>query len=535
MSQPRNEFNELKHISRKDLIYYPQTIADVQNIIQCAIKNKLTVRTMGSEHSPADSIYSQSTNQMRMKLDGLLTKINQFDIDDSKEFALVTVGAGCCLGVNPSDRSSTLENSFTYQVDAKGFALPNLGGISHQTVAGFLSTSSSGGTPKHNIADVVEEIGFVDGTGQYRRVKKGEDLFNAIGVSIGLLGVITDVTFKLPKRYLVAGEEINLEMKDSCLVADSKGEYSALDQALFSQNEYVHINWFAQKYVNRVTLWHGEAVGTDTPIKPYNHALSSKGMTVLASDILFITNVLNETRGDEEKVQKLIGGLTKPFVPVDEIKGQQQFCDTWYKALPIDDQTGVDRLISMSFSEMWFPRQQLNTVMKTANALFEKNPKAAGNLLVELYCAKQSPFWLSPSNGGDAVRMDLYWWDHNSVGNPNQYFGQFYEAFKDVPGLRFHWGKYLPHPGEKYGSYTFSPDSLQKNYPKLADFLKCREQMDPDQLFVTDYWRNLLNIPAKPWHIFDIAKYIPGFSLFAAKAEKPAAPAIEHNSQPVLK
>ena len=336
---------------------------------------------------------------------------------------------------------------------------------------------------------------------------------------MGLLGVITDVTFKLPKKYCVKGQEINYEMKESCLMPDSKGEYSALKEILFKDSEYVHINWFAQKYTDRVSLWQGQAVDPKTPIEPYFHALSSKGQVLLASDILFTANVLNETKGDVEGVQKIIGNMMKPFVPVGE-KGQQSFCDIWYKALPIDDQAPVDGLISTSFSELWFSKDKLNQVMDTLKNLFAKNPKAAGNMIVELYCAKESPFWLSPSYGQDALRLDLYWWDKNLLGNANQYFGQFYESFKEIPSVRFHWGKHLPHAGEKYGEYIFSEETLQKTYPKLADFLKIREQMDPAQLFVTDYWRKIFSIPkpspaVKPWSLME---YIPGYSLFFARS-----------------
>lgn len=517
---------DLKEIKGMRDTYYPKSVEELKKIIQHARDNHLTVRTIGSEHSPPDAIYSQNEKQIKIKLEGSLSEIHQFEIDETKAVAKVTVGAGCYLGVNPRDKKSSWENSFNYQMDNKGFALPTLGGISHQTIAGFLSTSSSGGTAKHNIADVIEEIGFVDGLGEYHRTKRGEDLFNAVGVSMGLLGVITDVTLKLPKKYCVQGTEINTEMKDSCLMPDSSGAYTALNEALFL-NEYVHLNWFAQKYTNRVSLWSGSAVDPETPITPYFHALSAKGQVLLAADVLSTTNILNETKGDNENVQKLIGNMLKPFVPIGE-KGEQHFCDIWYKALPIDDQAPVDGLMDTSFSELWFPKENLNQVMDTLKKLFETNPKAAGNMVVELYCAKKSPFWMSPSYNHDVLRLDLYWWKYNLLGDANQYFGLFYEAFKDMPGVRFHWGKNLPHPGEKYGDYLFSEKYLQKNYPKLADFLKIREQMDPAQLFVTDYWRRLFSIPqpkpiVQPWGLWSALEYVPGVSYFFGAA-KPIAP-----------
>jgi hypothetical protein len=37
----------------------------------------------------------------------------------------------------------------------------------------------------------------------------------------------------------------------------------------------------------------------------------------------------------------------------------------------------------------------------------------SGNFIVELYSAKQSPYWLSPSYGYIVLRVDLYWWNKN--------------------------------------------------------------------------------------------------------------------------
>jgi len=31
----------------------------------------------------------------------------------------------------------------------------------------------------------------------------------------------------------------------------------------------------------------------------------------------------------------------------------------------------------------------------------------------------------------------------------------------------------------------------------MDDWLKLREEMDPDQVFVSEYWRGILEIPAK--------------------------------------
>jgi hypothetical protein len=45
-------------------------------------------------------------------------------------------------------RERSWEQSLCYALQQRGYALPDLGGISHQSVGGFLSTGSAGGTCK---------------------------------------------------------------------------------------------------------------------------------------------------------------------------------------------------------------------------------------------------------------------------------------------------------------------------------------------------------------------------------------------------
>lgn len=485
-------YKGLESIPNQAGIFHPRSVAEVQTLINFAKLHHFQVRAIGSAHSPQPAIYNaKNTHEIRIILDGDLRKIDSIEPDASKEFATVTAGAGCNLGVNPADKTSTLQNSFDYQVDQAGYALPTLGGISHQTIAGFLQTSSSGGSAKHNIADVIEAIEWVDGNGVIHYAKKGSDEFNAAVVSMGLFGIITHVTFQLPKKYLVEGVETNYELKDSFLAKDTDGHYTKLHNALFVDNEYIHINWLPQKYVDRTMQWVGNTQPDITlPIKPYVHTLSSKLMSHLAMLAFRIGNLIDEF-GHSEELVKLKADLLKLFCnPGDK----QEFRDVWYKALPIDDQADVDGDIKTLFSEFWFPEDQIDTVMQRLEELFRDNPKAAGNFIVELYCAKQSPFWLSPSYGHNVFRVDLYWWNRN-IGDSRKYFGIFWDKLLDVPGARLHWGKYLPIPGQQYGENSFAPQRLNQNYPKFADWLKLREKMDPQQMFVTDYWRQILDIP----------------------------------------
>jgi hypothetical protein len=478
----------------KDGIYYPRTKSELQSLILHAMASKSPVRVAGAAHSARAAIFgAKNTGEMRINLSGDFRKIISITPDTSHDFAIVKVGAGCNLGVNPADHRSTLDNSFNYQVNEAGFALPMLGGISHQTIAGFLQTSSSGGSVQHGIADVLEAIEWIDGNGVFHQANKGDDEFNAVAVSMGLFGIITQVTFKLQKKYLVEGQETNHQLNDSYLAKDTHGSHTQLHDALFVDHEYIHINWLPQKYVDRTMQWIGKSIAFDNtlPIVSYEHALKSKVKTTLATVVFGVGNFIDRLASCCDVCLRLKAQLYKPFANPNN---KQEFRDIWYRALPVDDQADVDGVVKTHFSELWFPEDRMDLVMQKLEQLFAENPTAAGNFIVELYAAKQSPLWLSPAFGHNAFRVDLYWWDKNH-GDINQYFSLFWEKLLDIPGARLHWGKYLPIPGQQYGDKVFESDVIYRNYPLFNKWLTLREVMDPQQLFVTDYWRSILNIP----------------------------------------
>ena len=79
---------------------------------------------------------------------------------------------------------------------ARDLALPALGAITQQTVAGAVSTSTHGGSLEiGSISDQVESLRLVRTDGQVVEIDRTSDLFPAAGVSLGLLGIISTITF----------------------------------------------------------------------------------------------------------------------------------------------------------------------------------------------------------------------------------------------------------------------------------------------------------------------------------------------------
>jgi len=176
------------------------------------------------------------------------------------------------------------------------------------------------------------------------------------------------------------------------------------------------------------------------------------------------------------------------FNPVDSKSDPpQKFWDTWWDGLPMDNKVD-DKLMPVDFTEIWIPIEKSKDVMTALRDFYRQNGfKATGSFSCEVYSAKKSVFWMSPSYDRDVIRIDIFWFGYNSGSPSENYYPQFWNLLMKNTDFscRFHWGKYMP----------VAPEYLKKQYPKWDEFMLLRNKMDPDQIFVTDYWRKHLGIP----------------------------------------
>jgi D-arabinono-1,4-lactone oxidase len=85
--------------------------------------------------------------------------------------------------------------------------------------------------------------------------------------------------------------------------------------------------------------------------------------------------------------------------------------------------------------------------------------------------------------GRDVVKVDLLV-GYNRAIRPKS-ISRYWRLFKDKGvDYRLHWGKALSDDVEY----------IRRQYPRWDDFMRLRDEMDPHQVFVTDYWRRHLGI-----------------------------------------
>lgn len=448
------------------MIHHPADESEVQELVAHARARDLPLRVIGTGHSVDPAILDPQ---------GIAVALDRLDgIDYDDERMRVTVGGGVRLGGNPRDRSggSPVETGLCWRLEQRGWALPITAGVTHQTVAGFLMTGSAGGSRRHALTEQVAGLRLVDGTGEVHDLSPGDDRFDAAGVSMGLLGIVTAVTLRCVERFDVKGSE---------RIA-SAAELDGLD-ALLRESEYARAYWWPQRGVDKLSIWTARSVpGPPSPDRrPYRLLPEIAGSTTPAQAVAG-TAIGAACRS--ARWNRGLAALYNAFLPDGE---SQEFRDAWWRVLPQDDDLD-ERFFDSTWCELWLPAETTGDAIDRLREHYRTGGLAAtGAYTLEIYAAPPSRFWLSPGYGRESTRLNVCW-HQRTKGDPREtYFPQFWNLLADL-GFRMHWGKHrFPDPAR-------AAAHARAAHPRLCDFLEVRENMDPDGVFLSDYWREQLGV-----------------------------------------
>jgi FAD-linked oxidoreductase len=162
----------------------PRTTVEVVALVAAAHRAGERIKVIGAGHSFTPTAM---TNGTMLSLDAM-NAVQHVDTATGR----VTVQAGIRL------------RDLSEQLAAKGLALPNLGDINVQSLAGAISTATHGtGIGLGNLATCVVAMEMVSGTGEVVRCSETErpDLLQVARVGLGALGVVTSVTLQCVPRF----------------------------------------------------------------------------------------------------------------------------------------------------------------------------------------------------------------------------------------------------------------------------------------------------------------------------------------------
>jgi FAD/FMN-containing dehydrogenase len=123
-------------------------------------------------------------------------------------------------------------------------------------------------------------------------------------------------------------------------------------------------------------------------------------------------------------------------------------------------------------SEYAVPRESVHEVLRQLRAGV---PRLAHPVMfpVEIRVAAADDIWLSTAYGRDSAYVAI----HQYTGLPYQEYFRLFESIAAGVGGRPHWGK----------MHTRDAAYLGEAYPRFADFLRIRDELDPDRRFANPY------------------------------------------------
>jgi FAD/FMN-containing dehydrogenase len=196
-------------------VHLPRGLDEVRGIVRDAAAAGRRLRVLGAGHSWSPLVESSEVLLDLRHLDSCVV------VDPEKR--LVSVGAGV--------RLFALNNFLT----SRQLALPNLGHVSAQTAVGAVMTGTHGSGPAAVLATRVQRLTLVQADGTVRNIGPEDgDLFDAARISLGALGVITEM-------HVVAVPRFNLRQQRRRLTfADAFGPQLA---TRLGRDSYQHYEW----------------------------------------------------------------------------------------------------------------------------------------------------------------------------------------------------------------------------------------------------------------------------------------------------
>ena len=152
-------------------MYTPGNLEELRQLVQFALANDKVIRVRGAGHSASRAVFDDASIPVQLIRNFMTVTVNS---DNT-----VTAGGGCFIGHNPFSKFSIPEKSLVQdslfrkllayeylqeaELNKRDRALRVLGGMDHQTVAGFLQTASAGGSFYFNLGSDLLSLEILNG------------------------------------------------------------------------------------------------------------------------------------------------------------------------------------------------------------------------------------------------------------------------------------------------------------------------------------------------------------------------------------
>ena len=406
----------------------PRATEEVADVVRHAAESGRRVKAIGAGHSFTEAA---STDGVQLSLDRM-TRVLDVDVSSGR----VRVEAGIRL------------HALNEALATVGLALPNLGDIDEQSIAGAIATATHGtGLELGNLATTVVGMELVDGRGEVRRLD--DDLLRIARVGLGALGIVTEVTLHcIPAFRLHARETV--EPLDDLL--DGLIEHAAAV-------DHFELYWMPgggrRCQVKR-------NVRTDEPLRPQPR-LGYVRDKWLGENVGFglVCRVGRRFPRAAPRLAKVVTSATGERDLVD--RSDRVFCSP--------------RRVRFVEMEYGIPIEHLADAVRALRTFAATLPTPV-LFPIEVRVSAADDIPLSTGFGRRSGWIAV----HQYRGAPYEEYFAGVERIMDELDGRPHWGKL-------HGQRA---DTLATRYPQWADFQAARDKLDPDRTFANPYLQRVL-------------------------------------------
>ncbi|KRE21537.1 D-arabinono-1,4-lactone oxidase [Agromyces sp. Soil535] len=411
----------------------PATTDAVQRAVAAAAASGLRIKPVGSGHSFTGIAVAPGVQLDLADLTGV--------IDADVATGRVTLAAGTPLHQLPQ------------LLAPYGLAMPNMGDIDRQTIAGVTSTGTHGtGLRFGGLATQIVAAKLVTGKGELLTVSETvrPDLLPAVRLGLGALGVLIEVTLQLVPRFVLHAVERSEPFDE------------VLDGWVDRVREVDHLDvyWFPHTRT-ALTKTNTRHPG-DAPRRPVGRVSGWIDDELLANGVLRGICALGALApAVTPPLARLVEALTpnrefSDFSPAVFTAGRSaRFCEMEY-AIPLD---------------------AVPDAVREVRALIERNGWRI-SFPIEVRAAASDDNWLSTAYGRESGYIAVHRYFRE---DPREYFTAVEEIMRSFGG-RPHWGK----------MHTQTAETLRELFPRFDDFLRVRDELDPERRFANPYLERVL-------------------------------------------
>ena len=401
--------------------------------LQKVIKNSEKIRVFGSKQSSADIASGLET------LVDITTYNKILSFNDSEH--TITVQSGVILG------------DLLDAIEAKGWCIPCLPDINTITIGGALATGTHGTSGKL-LCEYMTDCSIVLADGSLKRINEKDEMIDAVRVSLGVLGVMSEITFKCEPIY-------TLHVKEG---PEDDSEWLPKIKERLQKHDFLRILWLP--HTDKGYVITGDKINPDTEITENLGPAYLKHRRTASKILYKYSHIFPWTTAIANKL--LYRGF---FSSTKEHKG------SLYQATVTKSRGSTIELAEWTIGLDKFPKvfEELKTeINKWSNKSFIHIP-------MDVRFVYKDKSWLSYAYGEDTVTMGCV--------SRNAATADTYEAFKSIEKVFLKYGG-KPHWGKRF---TAKDAGISKIYSKWEDFKVLRKELDPTNKFLNPYLTELLN------------------------------------------